>query len=146
MFPFPPDGIGVRSGGWLPPAALRSARAPVAQWTERLPSKQRAAGSNPAGGIGNPPQAGLASAPDLDCLLAQPGGFEGTLPVRKDLDAIWSPVSHPGDVRDALLHFGPAPVADGNRADEGDDGVPGVKQLLHLDAKLSPDVKSRFQE
>ena len=64
----------------------------------------------------------------------------------KTLMRYGDPVPHPGDVGDALLDLGPAPVADSNRADEGDDRVPGVKQLLDLDPKLGPDIEAPLQE
>ena len=42
-----------RGGGAAPaPRAAEGQRAPVAQWKERLPSKQRVVGSNPAGRAG----------------------------------------------------------------------------------------------
>ena len=53
-----------------------SAKAPVAQWTERLPSKQRVAGSNPARGI--------------DMLLRSTRSRGGTSPSRSRATSTWA--------------------------------------------------------
>jgi hypothetical protein len=49
-------------------------------------------------------------------------------------------------MRDALFDLRPAALPDRGRPDKGNDGMPGVEQLLHLDPKLSPDVERRLQE